>query len=143
MLSDPTIVKLIIMGLVGTNVVLLVAVIFLAFKKNTYYVDADGNDVGTTRKPQVKNVVQATPIAPKPEPVQQPNQHDDNTAKTTRKLMNRHCLKTTAKTKSTQIKMEPMQTDDIKNKQDQQINETAYIHMCSLNTNTSSHGPNQ
>ena len=38
MLSDPTIVKLIIMALVGTNVVLLAAVIFLAFKKNTYYV---------------------------------------------------------------------------------------------------------
>ena len=36
MLSDPTIVKLIIMGLVGTNVVLLLAVIYLAFKKNTY-----------------------------------------------------------------------------------------------------------
>ena len=41
MLSDPTIVKLIIMGLVGTNVVLLVAVIFLAFKKNTYYEQKD------------------------------------------------------------------------------------------------------
>ena len=50
MLSDPTIVKLIIMGLVGTNVVLLLAVIYLAFKKNTYYVDADGNDISTTKK---------------------------------------------------------------------------------------------
>ena len=84
MLSDPTIVKLIIMGLVGTNVVLLVAVIFLAFKKNTYYVDADGNDVGTTRKPQVKKVIQATPIAPKPKPVQQPKQNvEDSLAATT------------------------------------------------------------
>ena len=84
MLSDPTIVKLIIMGLVGTNVVLLAAVIYLAFKKNTYYVDADGNDVGTTRKPQVKKVVQATPIAPKPEPMQQPKQNvEDSLAATT------------------------------------------------------------
>ena len=69
MLRDPTIVKLIIMGLVGTNVVLLLAVIYLAFKKNTYYVDADGNDISTTKKPQAKKAVQTTPVAPKPEPV--------------------------------------------------------------------------
>ena len=78
MLSDPTIVKLIIMGLVGTNVVLLLAVIYLAFKKNTYYVDAEGNDISTTKKPQTKKVVQATPIAPKPEPVQQPKQNEED-----------------------------------------------------------------
>lgn len=52
MFEDPTIVKLIIIGLIGIIVVLTIAVIYLAIKKNTYYVDEDGNEITTfsTRK---------------------------------------------------------------------------------------------
>lgn len=62
MFEDPTIVKLIIIGLVGIIVVLTIAVIYLAIKKNTYYVDEDGNEITTfsTRKEE-KNALK--PVA--------------------------------------------------------------------------------
>ncbi|MGM9940440.1 MAG: FHA domain-containing protein [Bulleidia sp.] len=60
MFEDPTIVKLIIIGLIGIIVVLTIAVIYLAIKKNTYYVDEDGNEITTfsTRKEE------KTPLKP-------------------------------------------------------------------------------
>ena len=45
MFDDPEIDKLIIMALGGICAVLFIAVIFLAVKKNTYYVDEDGEEI--------------------------------------------------------------------------------------------------
>lgn len=45
MLNDPEIDKLIIYALAGICAVLFIAVIFLAVKKNTYYIDEDGEEI--------------------------------------------------------------------------------------------------
>lgn len=74
MLSDPTISRLIILALAGTNVVLLIAVIFLAFKKNIYYVDSEGKEVGTTKKIARQKPNITTPVQPKPVQPQAPTQ---------------------------------------------------------------------
>lgn len=47
MFDDPKIVQLIIIALVGIIVVLTIAVIYLAIKKNTYYVDESGEEITT------------------------------------------------------------------------------------------------
>lgn len=59
MFDDPKIVKLIIIALVGIIVVLTIAVIYLAVKKNTYYVDENGEEITTfsTKKTPEENIV--------------------------------------------------------------------------------------
>lgn len=79
LLNDPDVDKLIIYALLGMVAVLGIAVIFLAVKKNTYYVDDNGNEIPPANSKKVvvnKTVVEpaapvATPVAPV-QPVQQP-----------------------------------------------------------------------
>ena len=61
MLKDPEIMKMIIYILAGLCAVLSVAVIFLGIKKNSYYVDEEGNEVPPPQKVKKKKA--------KPEPV--------------------------------------------------------------------------
>lgn len=78
LLNDPDVDKLIIYALLGMIAVLGIAVIFLAVKKNTYYVDESGNEIPPANSKKVvvnKTVVEpaapvATPVAPV-QPVQQ------------------------------------------------------------------------
>lgn len=67
MFDDPKIVKLIIIALIGIIVVLTIAVIFLAIKKNTYYVDEDGEEItsfSTKNTPEVNEVPQVQTSIP-------------------------------------------------------------------------------
>lgn len=50
MFNDPEIDKLIIFALLGMVAILGIAVIVLAVKKNTYYVDEDGNEITSNTK---------------------------------------------------------------------------------------------
>ena len=71
MFDNPEIDKLIIFALLGMVAVLGIAVIFLGVKKNTYYVDENGDEIKPVSKAQAqKKVVQqpkpveAAPIKP-------------------------------------------------------------------------------
>lgn len=86
LLNDPDIDKLIIYALLGMVAILGIAVIFLAVKKNTYYVDESGNEIPSVNSKKVvvnKTTIQqeapqqptpvVTPVAkPLVEPSQQP-----------------------------------------------------------------------
>lgn len=50
LLNDPEITKLIIYALAGMVGVLLLALLFLGIKKNIYYIDEDGNELGRPKK---------------------------------------------------------------------------------------------
>lgn len=67
MFDDPKITKVIIFALIGIIVVLTIAVIYLAVKKNTYYVDEEGNEITHFRKAgndsDVPPVRQAAPVS--------------------------------------------------------------------------------
>ena len=54
MFDNPEIDKLIIFALLGMVAVLGIAVIFLAVKKNTYYVDESGNEIRPVSKKQAQ-----------------------------------------------------------------------------------------
>ena len=69
MFDDPKIVKLIIIALVGIIVVLTIAVIYLAIKKNTYYVDESGEEITTFSTKKTPEPVEA-PSVEKSIPVQ-------------------------------------------------------------------------
>ena len=62
MFDDPKIVKLIIIALVGIIVVLTIAVIYLAIKKNTYYVDEDGEEITSFSTNFTLNIHNTPPI---------------------------------------------------------------------------------
>lgn len=53
--SDPEIDKLIIYALLGVIAVLLIAVLFLAVKKNIYYVNDEGEEIAPMKKSRRKN----------------------------------------------------------------------------------------
>ena len=69
MLNDPEFDKMIIYGLAGVCCVLLLAVIFLAVKKNIYYVDEEGREVPSPRQ-QAKRAARKRKA--KAEPVSEP-----------------------------------------------------------------------
>ncbi|MCR5795373.1 MAG: FHA domain-containing protein [Solobacterium sp.] len=50
LLNDPEITKLIIYALAGMVGVLLLALLFLGIKRNIYYIDEDGNELGRPKK---------------------------------------------------------------------------------------------
>ena len=50
LLNDPEITKLLIYALAGMVGVLLLALLFLGIKKNIYYIDEDGNELGRPKK---------------------------------------------------------------------------------------------
>lgn len=50
MFSDPEIEKMIIYGLIGVCIVLMAAVVYLAVKKNVYYVDENGKEIPAPAK---------------------------------------------------------------------------------------------
>lgn len=56
MFDDPEIDKLIIFALVGMVAVLGIAVIFLAVKKNTYYVDENGDEIQPVSKKEASTL---------------------------------------------------------------------------------------
>ena len=62
MFDNPEIDKLIIFALLGMVAVLGIAVIFLAVKKNTYYVDESGNEIPPVSKKQAQARVQQQPV---------------------------------------------------------------------------------
>lgn len=71
MFDNPEIDKLIIFALLGMVAVLGIAVIFLGVKKNTYYVDENGDEIQPVSKAQAKKKVvqqpkpvEAAPIKP-------------------------------------------------------------------------------
>lgn len=69
MFDDPKIVQLILIALVGIIVVLTIAVIYLAIKKNTYYVDESGEEITTFSTKKTPEPVEA-PSVEKSIPVQ-------------------------------------------------------------------------
>lgn len=69
MFDDPKIVQLIIIALIGIIVVLTIAVIYLAIKKNTYYVDESGEEITTFSTKKTPEPVEA-PSVEKSIPVQ-------------------------------------------------------------------------
>lgn len=69
MFDDPKIVQLIIITLIGIIVVLTIAVIYLAIKKNTYYVDESGEEITTFSTKKTPEPVEA-PSVEKSIPVQ-------------------------------------------------------------------------
>ena len=84
MLNDPELDKMIIYGLAGVCCVLLLAVIFLAVKRNVYYVDDEGREVPSpkqqakmaarrSRRPKAEKAVEeAVPAVEAEEPVIEP-----------------------------------------------------------------------
>ncbi|HCK87505.1 MAG TPA: hypothetical protein DHW39_01715 [Erysipelotrichaceae bacterium] len=81
LLSDPEIMKLIIFGLAGVCAVLMLAVLFLAVKRNIYYVDENGEEIIPISKKELKKrkVAEKTkPAEPaeeaQPEPVEVPQE---------------------------------------------------------------------
>lgn len=70
MFDDPKIVKLIIIALVGIIVVLTIAVIYLAIKKNTYYVDEDGEEITSFSTKKIPEPVVEAPVVEAAVPVQ-------------------------------------------------------------------------
>ena len=66
MFDDPKITKIIIFALIGIIVVLSIAVIYLAVKKNTYYVDEEGEEIThfSSGKTNRRNIppVEETPV---------------------------------------------------------------------------------
>lgn len=70
MFDDPKIVKLIIIALVGIIVVLTIAVIYLAIKKNTYYVDEDGEEITSFSTKKTPEPVVEAPAVEAAVPVQ-------------------------------------------------------------------------
>lgn len=70
MLNDPEFNKMIIYGLAGVCLVLLLAVIFLAVKRNIYYVDEKGREVPPPRKSY--KFLTDSKFAKKAEPVVEP-----------------------------------------------------------------------
>ena len=70
MFDDPKIVKLIIIALVGIIVVLTIAVIYLAIKKNTYYVDEDGEEITSFSTKKTPEPVVEAPVVEAAVPVQ-------------------------------------------------------------------------
>ena len=70
MFDDPKIVQLIIIALIGIIVVLTIAVIYLAIKKNTYYVDENGEEITSfsTKKEEPERM--EVPSVETPIPVQ-------------------------------------------------------------------------
>lgn len=78
MFNDPEISKLIIFALIGMVAVLGIAVIVLAVKKNTYYVDEAGNEIEPVSKKHAQRKMQQqevepTPVVPIETPVVQPS----------------------------------------------------------------------
>ena len=69
MFDDLKIVQLILIALVGIIVVLTIAVIYLAIKKNTYYVDESGEEITTFSTKKTPEPVEA-PSVEKSIPVQ-------------------------------------------------------------------------
>lgn len=72
MLNDPELDKMIIYGLAGVCLVLLLAVIFLAVKKNVYYVDEDGVEVPSPKAVRKVRKVRKPKSRPEPQPEPQP-----------------------------------------------------------------------
>ena len=70
MFDDPKIVKLIIIALVGIIVVLTIAVIYLAIKKNTYYVGEDGEEITSFSTKKTPEPVVEAPVVEAAVPVQ-------------------------------------------------------------------------
>ena len=70
MFDDPKIVKLIIIALIGIIVVLTIAVIYLAIKKNTYYVDEDGEEITAFSTKKTPEPVVEAPVVEAAVPVQ-------------------------------------------------------------------------
>ena len=70
MFDDPKIVQLIIIALVGIIVVLTIAVIYLAIKKNTYYVDEDGEEITSFSTKKTPEPVVEAPVVEAAVPVQ-------------------------------------------------------------------------
>ena len=70
MFDDPKIVKLIIIALVGIIVVLTIAVIYLAIKKNTYYADEDGEEITSFSTKKTPEPVVEAPVVEAAVPVQ-------------------------------------------------------------------------
>lgn len=72
MLNDASIDKIIIYVLLGIIAVLAIAVIYLAVKKNTYYVDDDGDEIQSNRKrpaaPSYEEEYKPETIIPKIDP---------------------------------------------------------------------------
>ena len=62
MFDDPKIVQLILIALVGIIVVLTIAVIYLAIKKNTYYVDESGEEITTFSTKKTPEPVEAPSV---------------------------------------------------------------------------------
>ncbi len=72
LLNDPEIDKLIIYGLAGVCAVLLIAVIFLAVKRNVYYIDEDGDEVVEEKPRRSRKKEKPVQEEVKPEPVPAP-----------------------------------------------------------------------
>ncbi len=75
MLNDPELDKMIIYGLAGVCLVLLLAVVFLAVKRNTYYIDDEGREVPSPKKQAkmaARKAKKETAAEPEPEPVAEP-----------------------------------------------------------------------
>ena len=77
MFDNPEIDKLIIFALLGMVAVLGIAVIFLAVKKNTYYVDESGNEIPPVSKKQAQARVLQQPVYEEPVIVKQPVEEID------------------------------------------------------------------
>ena len=71
LLNDPEIDKLIIYGLAGVCAVLLIAVIFLAVKKNVYYIDEDGDEVVEEKPRRRSRKKKEEPVKEEVRPVQE------------------------------------------------------------------------
>lgn len=76
MFDDPKITKVIIFALIGIIVVLTIAVIYLAVKKNTYYVDEEGNEITSFKKANTNNIVPPVRQAPVSVPVEEQPEPD-------------------------------------------------------------------
>lgn len=67
MFDNPQLAKMIIFALIGIIVVLVIAVIALAIRRNVYYVDENGNEIKPNKKKksqESKPQVKAEPVAP-------------------------------------------------------------------------------
>ena len=71
MLNDPEFDKMIIYGLAGVCIVLLLAVIFLAVKKNVYYVDEEGREVPDPKR-TARRAKRKQKTEPEPEMAEEP-----------------------------------------------------------------------
>lgn len=62
MFDDPKVLKLVVYGLAGVCAVLFLAVIFLAVKKNIYYVDEYGNELPPKARKRMKQEKAKPPV---------------------------------------------------------------------------------